>query len=149
MNSVRNCYMYLSLFFIFIDLNFLLLFYYSCPNFSPFALLCPAHSPLPQSVPTVLSTSVGHSYVLFDQPLPLLSTIISLPCPFWSLSICSIFTCIFYFVHQLIFVHQVPVIGEIAWCLSFTTWLISFSIIISSSIHAIMKGRNFFLLSTA
>ena len=30
---------------------FLLLFYYSCPNFSPFAFLCPAHLPAPTVIP--------------------------------------------------------------------------------------------------
>ena len=34
---------------------FLLLFYYSCPNFSPFALLHPSHPLLPQTIPTLLS----------------------------------------------------------------------------------------------
>ena len=54
---------------------FLLLFYYSCPNFSPFILLCPSHPPLPQSIPTLLSMSMGHSYMLSSPFLPLLSTI--------------------------------------------------------------------------
>ena len=44
---------------------FLLLFYYSCPNFSLFALLCRYHPTLPQSIPTLLFMSVGHSYMLF------------------------------------------------------------------------------------
>ena len=45
---------------IFLLKNFLLLlFYYSWPNFPPFALLRPAHPPLPQSIPTLLSMSLG------------------------------------------------------------------------------------------
>ena len=45
------------------------------------------------------------------------------------------------------FVEQIPLIGEITWYLSFTDWLISLSIMVSSSIHAIAKGRNSFFLS--
>ena len=39
--------------------------------------------------------------------------------------------------------------GEIIWYLSFTTWLISLSIMLSSSIHAVEKGRSSFFLSAA
>ena len=35
------------------------------------------------------------------------------------------------------------------WYLSFTTWLISLSIVLSSSIHAVAKGRSSFFLSAA
>ena len=38
------------------------------------------------------------------------------------------------------FVDYVPVKGEIIWYLSLTTWLISLSIMLSSSIHAVAKG---------
>ena len=44
----------------------LLLFYYSCPSFSPFALLHPAYSLILQSIPTPLSRSMVHSYMFFD-----------------------------------------------------------------------------------
>ena len=55
--------------FYFISPAFLLVlsFYYSCSNFPPFALLCPAHSLLPQSVPTPMSMSmVIHTCFLTD-----------------------------------------------------------------------------------
>ena len=42
------------------------------------------------------------------------------------------------------FVDYVPVKGEIIWYLSLTTWLISLSIMLSSSIHAIAKGISSF-----
>ena len=45
------------------------------------------------------------------------------------------------------FVDYVPVKGEIIWYLSLTAWLISLSIMLSSSIHAIAKGISSFLLS--
>ena len=47
------------------------------------------------------------------------------------------------------FVDYVPPIGEIIWYLSFTTWLILHSIMLSRSIHVVTKGRSSFFLSTA
>ena len=46
-------------------------------------------------------------------------------------------------------VDYVPVKGEIIWYLSLTAWLISLSIMLSSSIHAVAKGINSFFLSAA
>ena len=46
------------------------------------------------------------------------------------------------------FVDYVPVKGEIIWYLSLTTWLISLSIMLSRSIHAVAKGISPFFLST-
>ena len=43
----------------------------------------------------------------------------------------------------------VPLIGEIMWYLSFTAWLTSLSIMLSSSIHAVSKGRSSCFLSAA
>ena len=42
------------------------------------------------------------------------------------------------------FVCYVPLIDEIIWYLSISTWFISLSIILSSSIHAVMKSRSSF-----
>ena len=47
------------------------------------------------------------------------------------------------------FVDYVPVKGDIIWYLTLTTWLISLSIMLSSSIHIVAKGRNSFFLPTA
>ena len=44
-------------------------------------------------------------------------------------------------------IDYVPVKGEILWYLSLTTWLISLSIMLSSSIHAVAKGISSFFLS--
>ena len=46
-------------------------------------------------------------------------------------------------------VDYVPVKGEIIWYLSLTTWLISLSIMLSSSIHAAAKGISSFFHSAA
>ena len=47
------------------------------------------------------------------------------------------------------FFHQIPLISEIIWSLSFTNQLISLSIIVSSSIHTVTKGRSSFFSSDA
>ena len=47
------------------------------------------------------------------------------------------------------FVDYVPVKGEIIWYLFLTAWLISLSIMLSSSIHAVAKGISSFFLSAA
>ena len=50
-----------------IDWLILFLFILLVVPIFPFALLCPAHvTLLPQSTPTPLSMSLGHSYMLFD-----------------------------------------------------------------------------------
>ena len=47
------------------------------------------------------------------------------------------------------YVDYVPVTGEIIWYLSLTSWLISLSIMFSSSIHAVARDRSsFFLLGS-
>ena len=46
-------------------------------------------------------------------------------------------------------VDYVPLKGEIMWYLSLTTWLISLSIMLSSSIHAVAKDISSFFLSAA
>ena len=61
------------------------------------------------------------------------------PLPSLMVTVSSLFLCLwFYFC----FVDYVPLIGEIIWYLSFTAWLISLSIILSSSIHTVTKGRS-------
>ena len=51
-------------------LNILLLFYNSCPNFSPFALLHPAHRWLPQSVPSLLPITMCPLHMSLTRPFP-------------------------------------------------------------------------------
>ena len=54
---------------------------------------------------------------------------------------------VFGYILLVCFVGQVPVKGEILRYVSFTAWLILLSIMLSSSIHAVAKGRSFFFLS--
>ena len=53
-----------------------------------------------------------------------------------------IFCFLFYFVDY------VPVKGEIIWYLSLTNWLISLSIMLSTSIHAVAKGISCLLYTS-
>ena len=63
---------------------------------------------------------------------------------------CSELQCLWlYFVCFFLSIDYVPVKGEIIWNLSLPTWLISLSIMLSSSIHAVAKGRSSFFLSAA
>ena len=120
------------------------------PIFLPIALPCPVQLPLPKTFPTPLSLCMSPLYLFLVFTLLLLSPVISFPPPLWLLSVCSLFhvsgsillTCLFgclgftYRWDHMVFVF-------------FTTWLISLSIMLSSSIHAVMKGRSSFSLSAA
>ena len=77
----------------------LLLFNYSCPNSS-----CPCSSlPPPPAVSTLLSITMGPLYLFLDLTLPLLSPVIPLLPPLWSLSVCSLFPSLwFYFAHLFV-----------------------------------------------
>ena len=74
---------------------------------------------------------------------PLLSHTPSLLVTF---SLFFISKCLVLFCSLLCFVDYIPLIGEIIRYLSFTAWLISLSIMLSSSIHAVTKDRNSFFL---
>ena len=123
---------------------FLLLFKYSCPHFSPITFHLPAHPHLPP-----LSLSVGPLYMFLDDPSPSF--------PHYSPTSSLLVTVSFFFISMSLvpfcllvcFVDQVPLIGEIIWYLSFTACLISLSIMLSSSTHAVAKGRSSFFLSAA
>ena len=103
----------------------------------PIALPCPIQ-PAPKDNPHPI-VLVCRSFV----HVPPLSPIIRTPghCQF-----------VLYFhvsgsISLICFTDQVPLIGEIIWYLSFITWLTSLSIMLSSSIHAVTKGRSSFFLS--
>ena len=134
--------------YIYFILN-ILLFYYSCPNFTPLALLHPSQPLLPQPIPppcclhpwVIHSCSLTSAFPFFQPLSPSLLPFghcQSVPCFQASGSI--LLVC---------FIHQVSLTGEIIWCSSFTAWLISLSIMLSSCIHAVTKGRTFFFLSAA
>ena len=104
------------------------------PHYSPY----PAPHSHSQSSP--LSVSTSPLFVLFCLCLLFLSPVIShLPhCLFVLIPKPLVLFCSF-----VCFVDQDPVTGEVIWYLSFTPWLISLSIMLYSSIHAVMKKQNF------
>ena len=125
----------------------LLLFKYSCLHFPPTTALHPTHPHLPPSNLPPLALSMCPSYVFLDGSS---HTSPSYPPPPLSLvSISQFFISMSLVVFCLLvcFADQVPLIGEIIWYLSFTSWLISLSIMPSHFIHAVMKGRRSFFLS--
>ena len=81
---------------------FVLLFNYSCPHFSPTTLPCPTHAP-----PTTLNLSPTNCclcawvpYTRFLMTLPRLSPVTCPSPPLWSLSVYSLFPCLWlYFAH--------------------------------------------------
>ena len=112
---------------------------------SSIALSCPSH---PQTAPTVNPTHCLCPWVLYTVSLTWLFPFFPLLFPSPSLLVIVSLFCIsmspVLFFLFLCFVDQVPLRGEIIWHLSFTTWLISLSIMLSSSIHAVVKGRSSF-----
>ena len=126
-----------------------LTFFYCCSvTVVPIFLHC---SPLPFP-PPLIQSSPNHcpcAWVLYTcfltwpfSSFPQLSTSLlsSGYCQFVWISVPLALFCLL-----VCFVDYVPLIGEITWYLSLTTGLISFSIMLSSSIHAVSKGSSFFL----
>ena len=100
----------------------------------PTSLLC--FHPPPWFCPCVL-------YSISWKPFPLLSPSLSpLALRLFLISVSLVIFCLLFSS-----VDYVPVKGESIWYLSLTTWLISLSIMLSSSIHAVAKGISSFFLS--
>ena len=113
-----------------------LLIYY----FSPFAINSHPPSnqsthccPCPWVIHTCSLTSPFPFFPLFSPPLP------SGRFPLFHISMFMVLFCSLVYV-----VHLIPPMSEIIGYLSFTPWLISLSVIVSSFIHAVAKGRNSF-----
>ena len=107
----------------------------------------PSTPPKPPSLPHLYPPPWFCPCVLYSSSCNPLS---SLSLPHSPLSIVRLFlTSISLVIFCLLFssVDYVPVKGEIIWYLSLTAWLISLSIMLSSSIHVIAKGRSSFFLS--
>ena len=104
--------------------------------------------PSPKAIPTELAMSMGHAYTPFGYSLHLLS--ISPHPPSLPSHCCQSVPC-FYASSSLFllvyFVYSIPFISEIIWYLSFTDWLISLSIILSSSIHSVQKSKSDFFFT--
>ena len=115
--------------------------------------MCIFTSPLPatpgKTTPSLASTHpLGFVHVSFtvvpENP--------SSHCPLSPLAIVRLFLismALVIFCLLFSFVDYLPVKGEIIWYLSLTDRLISLSIMLSSSIHAITKGRSSFFVTAA
>ena len=100
------------------------------------------HPSLPPSTPVIVHVSF---MIVPTNPSPFSPEILSpLTVSLFSISVSLVIFCLF-----VCFVDQVPVKGEIIWYLSLTSWLISLSIMLSSPIHTVSKGRSSFFLSAA
>ena len=126
---------------------FLLLFSYSCPNFplllSPTSPNTHAHS---QSPPCGLCPWAPYTCSL-TQPFPFFFHHLPLPSSLVTVSLFFISMFLVLFCSFVCFIDQVTFLGEIIWYLPFTASLISLSIMLSSSIHAVTKGRSSCFLS--
>ena len=132
--------------YFFYNFNFLLLFNYSCVPFLPILPLPPSWTPLPPQLHPSPWFSPCVIYSSSSNPLSSLSPPHS-PLPIVGLFLTSMSLVIFCFLFSSIY--YVPVKGEIIWYLSLTFWLISLSIMLCSSIHAVAKGISSFFLSAA
>ena len=132
--------------FSFYNFNFLLLFNYSCVPFLPIPPPHHIQTPLPPQLhpppwfcPCVLYTSSCNPLSSLSPPHSPLTTVRLFLTSMSLVIFCFLFSSIYY----------VPVKGEIIWYLSLTAWLISLSIMLSSSIHAVAKSISSFFLSAA
>ena len=106
----------------------------------------PSHPHLPPLIPALLVQSMCPSQ-MFLKTLPSFPPIIPSQLPTGYCQIVLNFNVSGYISFLVCFVDQVPMISDIIWYLSFTTWLISLSIMLSRSIHAAVKGMSSFFLS--
>ena len=102
------------------------------PTDNPTSL--PYLSPPPWFCPSGLSTSSRKPFSPLSPPHSPLAIV-----TLFLISMCLVIFPLFFS-----FVDYVPVKGEIIWYLSLTFWLISLSIMLSSSIHAVAKGISSF-----
>ena len=107
----------------------------------PFSPAPPTPTSYPQSFPP-LALSMGPLYMFLDKPSPSFPDDPPAPSLLVTVSLFFISMSLVIFCLLVCFVDYVPVKGEIIWCLSFTAWLTSLSIMLSISIHAVVKGRS-------
>ena len=125
------------------------IYVYNCCSSTVVSMLLPPLFPPLILNPTCLWLCPCLLYMFLDNP------VLSFPCyptPLSPLVIRSLFfisMSLVLFCLLVCFVDYIPLIGEIIWYLPFTTWLISLSITLSSSIHAVTKGRSSFFPSAA
>ena len=109
--------------------------------YTPLYPLPPSTSLFPLVISILSSVYAGFYFVLFFMLNPFIFIICNPPL-LWQ-SVLNLWVC-FYFVSYLFIRFHLQVRS---WYLSFNDGLISLSIMLSSSIHAVAKGRSSFFLS--
>ena len=151
--------MFIVLIFFFFLSKSLYFFYFlfNCFNFlnccsstvvSIFTPICPILASAPQTYP-MLVLSMCPLYMFLDDLSPSFLCYTPSTSPLFTVSLFFISMFLVIFCLLVCFVDQVPPIGDMIRYLSFAAWLISLSIMLSRSIHAVTKGRSSFFLSVA
>ena len=131
--------------------SFLFFFFnFYCYSITVVCLFSPSLHPTPgepTSLPHLHSPTWFCPCVLYSSSGKLLSPLSLPPTPLAIVRLFLTSMILVIFCLLFSFVDYVPVKGEIIWYLSLTSWLISLSIMLSSSTHAVKKGRSSFFLS--
>ena len=131
--------------------SFLKRFYCLCYMVLPTFPLCPTPSnptPTPPVSPhTVVRVHGSCIHARGLVPSPSLHHYLSTSSPLATVSLFYVSVPLVLFWLLVYFAHKSPLISEIICYLSFTDWLMSLSIILSSSILAVAKGRSCLFLS--
>ena len=122
-------------------------FLYCCsitvvPIFHPVLPPQTTHTRLPHSILPTPIVIVHESFIhIPGWPFPVFAPLVPSPHPSGYCQFVLYFHVSGYILLPF-FVDSVSLIGEIIWYLSFTTWLISLSIMFPSFIRVLMKGRK-------
>ena len=122
--------------------NFLIVVQVQLSPFSCHHFPHPTHAHLPPSVLPCFGFVHGPFIDVPWQRFPFFLLWSSSPIP--SVSLFFISMSLVLFCLLVCFFYWVPLIGGIIWYLSFSTWLSSLSIMLSSSTHAVTKSRSSF-----
>ena len=132
------------------DLFFNLFLLFTLLHMSPFSPTLPTSAqPLPLTTTMLLYVSMGYAHMFFGQSLHLLSFSSPPSSLLTAVSLFHVSIPLFLYCSSVYFVHQIPHRSEIIQYLSFIDWLITLSIIISRSIHAVVKGKSPFFFTAA
>ena len=121
---------------------FLMLFNYLITPPFPYPSPPPTFNPFPSP----LSLSMGPLYMFLKDPSSSFPHYPPFPSPLVTVSFFFISMSLVVFHSLVCFGDYISLVNEIICFLSFITWLISLSIILSSFIHAVSKGRSSFFL---
>ena len=116
--------------------------------FFPHHFPAPHPSPPPPLYPTPLWICPCVLYTCSLTTLPPFPPLSPPTSPLVMVSLFLISMSLVLFCSLVYFVHYISLTSEIIWYLTFTAWLISLSIMLSSSIHVVTKGRRCLLYTS-